>query len=377
MGCGMVSQRGSPVLEVHRPLVRDSGVRPSAALGDSPQRAQVTGSRDGASERRRVSRERGSDGNGDAQPQAVQQQGSGRMPARRFMVGERVTLTTRLPQNIQDHAFCFECGVFFYVGGLNRLECQNCGSSFVQYLRSAQDQNWISADNPNAQGFSFDDQLDNSISASMDATPIARRPTKASFLQSLRKFQLDEADIEERSLLDASDPRSNCAICRDTFVAGDCLRNLPCNHEFHADCILLWLKANCTCPICRWQLPEAVDGEEEQEKAVALKAGPGGPEERMSSPIGEEADPEEPEEEAREASQERTTGEDQEQARLEYLPGCVEEPLESRGSASEPYSPEDAQAPLVSAASEERAEPNPSGDRVEGAEGEPRPVPCA
>eukprot|EP00440_Ansanella_granifera_P052085 gb/GFBE01056470.1/.p1 GENE.gb/GFBE01056470.1/~~gb/GFBE01056470.1/.p1 ORF type:complete len:378 (+),score=58.89 gb/GFBE01056470.1/:1-1134(+) len=269
MGCGLVSQRGSAVLEVDRPISRDSGGRSSAAS----QRAQVAADSSSPSERRRragSNRDRSSsEGDQEDGDRPAAQQG-GRNNARRFMVGERITVTTRLPHNIQDHAFCFECGVFFHVGTMTSPECANCGSSFVQFLRSTQDQNWISADNPNAQGFAFDDQLDNSISASLDETPIPRKPTQAGFLQSLKTVQLDAAEVKERTLLGASDPRSNCAICRETFAVGDQLQKLPCHHEFHADCILLWLKGNCTCPICRWQLPEAADVEEEQEEQKAV-----------------------------------------------------------------------------------------------------------
>ncbi|CAJ1397079.1 unnamed protein product [Effrenium voratum] len=180
--------------------------------------------------------------------------------------GERQARPRRVegrPQNVQDHAFCFECGIFFCVGSAQVPQCSQCGSSFVQFLRAAQDSNWITTDNPIAQNFAFDDQLENSISASLAETPIPKKPTQKSFLQSLQTTQLDKAEVEVRSRLGPSDPRSNCSICRDTFVVGDGVHKLPCNHEFHAGCILLWLKGSNTCPICRLQLPEAQDGEEE------------------------------------------------------------------------------------------------------------------
>lgn len=32
------------------------------------------------------------------------------------------------------------------------------------------------------------------------------------------------------------------------------MARLPCGHFFHKSCISQWLKKDCTCPICRWEL---------------------------------------------------------------------------------------------------------------------------
>lgn len=44
----------------------------------------------------------------------------------------------------------------------------------------------------------------------------------------------DDSIIEEESL--------ECAVCKQTAAAGDKYKILPCKHEFHEECILLWLK---------------------------------------------------------------------------------------------------------------------------------------
>ena len=44
---------------------------------------------------------------------------------------------------------------------------------------------------------------------------------------------------------------SSCAICLDNFVKGEKIRELDCKHEFHNDCIDLWMQNHTTCPICR------------------------------------------------------------------------------------------------------------------------------
>lgn len=174
------------------------------------------------------------------------------------------------------NAFCFECGTFC---NLDRAltsasaVCPECGGDFVQFLWRVQESNWISADDPGAGDFAFDDQLEDSISVSLAETPVPKKPTKKSFLQSLQPLHLDQSEVDARSRSrhsgDCSDPKSNCSICRDAFTVGDELHELPCHHEFHASCIRLWLQGSNTCPICRLQLPEA-DAEDEQLESKVL-----------------------------------------------------------------------------------------------------------
>jgi hypothetical protein len=49
-----------------------------------------------------------------------------------------------------------------------------------------------------------------------------------------------------------------CPICTDEFVKGQDMRVLPCNHQFHLDCIDPWLvNVSGTCPLCRIDLNPA------------------------------------------------------------------------------------------------------------------------
>ncbi|XP_032084745.1 RING finger protein 215 [Thamnophis elegans] len=43
----------------------------------------------------------------------------------------------------------------------------------------------------------------------------------------------------------------SCAICLDQFQRNQCLRVLPCLHEFHRDCVDPWLLLQQTCPLCK------------------------------------------------------------------------------------------------------------------------------
>ena len=45
-----------------------------------------------------------------------------------------------------------------------------------------------------------------------------------------------------------------CNICLEGFGIGNIVRVLECNHEFHENCIITWLKTRNTCPVCRHEL---------------------------------------------------------------------------------------------------------------------------
>ncbi|KAJ5172526.1 Zinc finger RING-type [Penicillium capsulatum] len=59
----------------------------------------------------------------------------------------------------------------------------------------------------------------------------------------------------------------SCPICTDDFVKGQDMRVLPCNHQFHPECIDPWLvNVSGTCPLCRIDLnPPKTEENAEQE----------------------------------------------------------------------------------------------------------------
>ncbi|KAJ5556308.1 hypothetical protein N7513_002160 [Penicillium frequentans] len=62
----------------------------------------------------------------------------------------------------------------------------------------------------------------------------------------------------------------SCPICTDDFVKGQDLRVLPCQHQFHLECIDPWLvNVSGTCPLCRIDLnpPKTEENAEQGESA--------------------------------------------------------------------------------------------------------------
>lgn len=49
-----------------------------------------------------------------------------------------------------------------------------------------------------------------------------------------------------------------CSICLEIFTEGQKVKELPgCNHQFHINCIALWLLRSRICPFCKQEITEA------------------------------------------------------------------------------------------------------------------------
>ncbi|EDQ89942.1 uncharacterized protein MONBRDRAFT_7692 [Monosiga brevicollis MX1] len=66
------------------------------------------------------------------------------------------------------------------------------------------------------------------------------------------------------------DEEPMCAICLAEFETGDVVRTLPCKHEYHKECCDPWLTERRTCPLCKIDVLEAINS---QENAAAADAG--------------------------------------------------------------------------------------------------------
>ncbi|KAG9155398.1 hypothetical protein Leryth_017928 [Lithospermum erythrorhizon] len=53
------------------------------------------------------------------------------------------------------------------------------------------------------------------------------------------------------------DAPKSCPICLEEFLdyGTSSLGCMPCNHIFHQQCIVGWLRKSHYCPLCRFEMP--------------------------------------------------------------------------------------------------------------------------
>ncbi|KAL3840525.1 hypothetical protein ACJIZ3_025116 [Penstemon smallii] len=72
-------------------------------------------------------------------------------------------------------------------------------------------------------------------------------PAAKSAVEALPSIKVDE-DLMKSEL-------AQCAVCKDDFEMGTVVKQMPCKHVYHDECILPWLELHNSCPVCRHELP--------------------------------------------------------------------------------------------------------------------------
>ncbi|XP_052172488.1 uncharacterized protein LOC127788358 [Diospyros lotus] len=88
-------------------------------------------------------------------------------------------------------------------------------------------------------------------------------PASVSFLNDLPRVVIKE-DHENTDCL-------VCVICKDSLSVGTVANQLPCLHLYHPACILPWLQARNTCPLCRYELPTDNQDVEERRRNTSSR----------------------------------------------------------------------------------------------------------
>ncbi|WVQ74907.1 hypothetical protein IAR50_004515 [Cryptococcus sp. DSM 104548] len=112
----------------------------------------------------------------------------------------------------------------------------------------------------------FQDILDRFMDA---AGPQGSVPANDTVIEGLPRFNFDGKSLAQSQFKD-------CPVCKDDFQVNDAVVRIPCQHLFHDDCLVPWLKQNGTCPVCRFSLVSEEDREAHRRRNNPLNQAFGG-----------------------------------------------------------------------------------------------------
>jgi hypothetical protein len=92
------------------------------------------------------------------------------------------------------------------------------------------------------------------------------------FNQKKKSFILELDEFQYKHLLKYSAIKEEkCAICLQKYKSYEIIKEFPCKHIFHKNCILKWTKKSNKCPLCKYDITNDVNkmeikkGEDDEE----------------------------------------------------------------------------------------------------------------
>ena len=66
---------------------------------------------------------------------------------------------------------------------------------------------------------------------------------------------------------------AQCAVCQEDFEKDMVVKQMPCKHVYHSECLLPWLELHNSCPVCRYELPTDDPDYENRTRGAAASRG--------------------------------------------------------------------------------------------------------
>ena len=80
------------------------------------------------------------------------------------------------------------------------------------------------------------------------------------YLRKKNKFILELDEFQYKHVKKYNTIKEDkCAICLQKYKGIDIIKEFPCKHIFHKNCILKWIRNSNMCPLCKYDITEDVN----------------------------------------------------------------------------------------------------------------------
>ena len=80
------------------------------------------------------------------------------------------------------------------------------------------------------------------------------------FMKKREQFILELDEFQFKHLKKYSALKEDkCPICLQKYKGADIIKEFPCKHIFHKNCIFKWLKKSNICPLCKYDITNDVN----------------------------------------------------------------------------------------------------------------------
>lgn len=100
-------------------------------------------------------------------------------------------------------------------------------------------------------------------------------PASKAAVAAMPTFKISKQSLHVGACDEHDEGNNECAVCKEVFEIGGEVREMPCKHFYHSNCILPWLELHSSCPLCRQEMP--VDTEERASSSSRIEGTTGLP----------------------------------------------------------------------------------------------------
>jgi hypothetical protein len=136
--------------------------------------------------------------------------------------------------------------------------------SFINSVTSGMNINFgngfFNGDFNNFNNINVENNYDNNFDDEDEENEGGEEDEEDIFIKKRNQFILELDEFQFKHLKKYSALKEDkCAICLQKYKGADIIKEFPCKHIFHKNCIFKWLKKSNVCPLCKYDITNDVN----------------------------------------------------------------------------------------------------------------------